>query len=132
MSKLSKHQVLGVIVASAIIILLLPWLLHDTQQFKGLDPRLKFPDPPPAPVVEGDQQAAKNWVLQVASFADLVKANKLVQQLQQDGFNSYIQTASAADGKILQAVYVGPLRSRGAAERLKQKLKTNPNLMAEG
>ena len=125
MSKLSKHQILGLIVAVALIILCMPWLLHDTRQFIGLDPKLKFPEPPAAPLVDGDQQLPKQWVLQVASFSQQAQAATLNKQLQQDGFNSYIKTIHEEADSMQYLVVVGPLNTRAEARRVKQKLKTN-------
>jgi DedD protein len=64
------------------------------------------------------------WAVQVASFADAGNAEELRTRLRSDGYEAFISTAKAADGKVVSRVAVGPLLERARAQSLQQELST--------
>jgi len=69
----------------------------------------------PAPAAAGD------WVIQLGSFSSSSNAEGLSQTLRTQGYNAYTHSATV-QGKTITRVYVGPLASRDAANRLRDEL----------
>ena len=57
------------------------------------------------------------WSVQVASFAEIENAERLREQLLDDGFEAYV-TETRDDGRMLYRVAVGPSLDPGAVRRL--------------
>ena len=55
-----------------------------------------------------DQGHLKVWTLQLASFSDKSNADKLVEQLKDDGLAGYSKRFNREGGSSLYRVYVGP------------------------
>jgi DedD protein len=70
------------------------------------------------------------WAVQVASFADAANAEEFRSRLRNDGYEAFISTAKADDGKVLSRVAVGPLLERGRAQSLQQELSTRYSVKA--
>lgn len=80
---------------------------------------------PPALNAEG---VPDGWSLQVASFSSAERAQAMLEQLQAEGFKSYVRSAKMSQGTV-HRVFVGPKINRAAAEAEKrnvdQRFKTN-------
>ncbi|MEE3157018.1 MAG: SPOR domain-containing protein [Pseudomonadota bacterium] len=74
------------------------------------------PAPEPAPAATGD------WVIQLGSFSSAANAEGLSQTLRTQGYNAYTH-AVTVQGNAITRVYVGPLASREAANRLRDELE---------
>lgn len=74
------------------------------------------PAPEPAPPATGD------WVIQLGSFSSAANAEGLSQTLRTQGYNAYTH-AVTVQGNAITRVYVGPLASREAANRLRDELE---------
>ena len=74
------------------------------------------PVPEPAPPATGD------WVIQLGSFSSAANAEGLSQTLRTQGYNAYTH-AVTVQGNAITRVYVGPLASREAANRLRDELE---------
>jgi len=72
--------------------------------------------PEPAPPATGD------WVIQLGSFSSAANAEGLSQTLRTQGYNAYTH-AVTVQGNAITRVYVGPLASREAANRLRDELE---------
>ena len=72
--------------------------------------------PAPAPVASGD------WVIQLGSFSSAYNAYGLSKELRAQGYNAYTHSVTV-QGKTSTRVYVGPLASREAANRLRDELE---------
>ena len=72
--------------------------------------------PPAPPTANGD------WVIQLGSFSSAANAEGLSQTLRTQGYNAYTH-AVTVQGKAITRVYVGPLASREAANRLRDELE---------
>lgn len=68
------------------------------------------------PTLEADG-TPRAWSVQVASFADMENAERLREQLLNDGLEAYI-TETRAEDRILYRVAVGPSLDPGAVRRL--------------
>ncbi|GGY42394.1 hypothetical protein GCM10011297_14290 [Bacterioplanes sanyensis] len=83
-------------------------------------------DDPAAPRTQGDRATLDDrdmpyaWSLQVGAFAQRANAEKLRDQLQADGFKSYLQVQP--DSNWVR-VYVGPVLQRNEAEALQARLR---------
>ena len=70
----------------------------------------------------------KAWVLQVSSFVDKAKAEKLIKRLRKNDYKAFARMVPV-DGQMHSRVYVGPKidRRRAAAEKTKidRLFKTN-------
>lgn len=62
------------------------------------------------------------WAVQVGSFHNRDNARTLRQALREDGFNTYVEQ-TRYHHKVFFRVRVGPLASRGEAERLAARLR---------
>lgn len=61
------------------------------------------------------------WVVQVGSFATKEAANKLRDDLQEDGQKAYVRTTASAGGSISR-VYIGPKLDRAQAQAIKDQM----------
>lgn len=68
------------------------------------------------PTLEPDG-TPRAWSVQVASFAEIENAERLREQLLDDGFEAYV-TETRNDGRMLYRVAVGPSLDPGAVRRL--------------
>jgi cell division septation protein DedD len=62
------------------------------------------------------------WSVQVGAFGSQESAQKLVRQLESDGFSAYV-SAAERNGKQLHRVRVGPESARAAADALAGRLR---------
>ena len=76
--------------------------------------------PEPAPVEEAPK-ATGDWVIQLGSFSSNSNAEGLSETLRSQGYNSYTYSVTI-QGKPITRVYVGPLASRDAANRVRDEL----------
>ncbi|WP_321347388.1 SPOR domain-containing protein [Halopseudomonas oceani] len=86
----------------------------------------------PAPAVEPEPEAEQpapaavtatgDWVIQLGSFSSAANAEGLSKDLRTQGYNAYTHSATV-QGKPITRVYVGPLASREAANRLRDELE---------
>ncbi len=77
--------------------------------------------PPPAPARSSGGQA-QPWVVQIGSFAKQATAEKLSQDLKQRGYASFVVPFKPG-AQTLYRVRVGPMKARGDADAIVQKLK---------
>ncbi len=83
------------------------------------DEGTKTPAPTPAPAASerGSSPASTpGWAVQLGSFADAARAQRLADKLETAGHNAYLVPLRRADGKTLQRVRIGPYSQRAAAE----------------
>ncbi|UJJ31920.1 SPOR domain-containing protein [Halopseudomonas maritima] len=112
----------------------LPQTLEPAPQVSA--PQTAAVAPAPAPVVEPEPvaepepaapapatpPAAGDWVIQLGSFSSAANAEGLSQTLRTQGYNAYTHAATV-QGKSITRVYVGPLATREAANRLRDELE---------
>ncbi|MEA2094286.1 MAG: SPOR domain-containing protein [Pseudomonadota bacterium] len=105
----------------------------------------KEPEPvkevaPPVPVAQPEPQAkpppkpkpapatvAGTWVIQVGSFSQQLNAQGLRDRVRKTGNTVFLREVSTG-GKHTWRVLVGPLKDRGEAEKLRDKLTREHNL----
>ena len=75
----------------------------------------------PEPVQQALPVATGDWVIQLGSFSSSSNASGLSEKLRSQGYNSYTY-AVTIQGKPITRVYVGPLASREAANRVRDEL----------
>lgn len=63
------------------------------------------------------------WVVQVASLGSKDAANKLRDELQNEGYKAYVRTATSA-GVSVTRVFIGPKLNKSEAEAIKSKIDT--------
>ncbi|GAA6130129.1 SPOR domain-containing protein [Halopseudomonas sabulinigri] len=78
-------------------------------------------EPEPAPVAPPAAVASGDWVIQLGSFSSSANAEGLSETLRKQGYNAYTHSVTV-QGKAITRVYVGPLASREAANRLRDEL----------
>lgn len=61
------------------------------------------------------------WVVQVGSFTTKEAANKLRDDLQEDGQKAYVRTTTSGSGSISR-VYIGPKLDRAQAQAIKDQM----------
>lgn len=61
------------------------------------------------------------WVVQVGSFTTKEAANKLRDDLQEDGQKAYVRTTTSGSGSISR-VYIGPKLDRAQAQAIKEQM----------
>jgi DedD protein len=61
------------------------------------------------------------WVVQVGSFTTKEAANKLRDDLQEDGQKAYVRTTTSGAGSISR-VYIGPKLDRAQAQAIKEQM----------
>lgn len=76
-------------------------------------------EPSPAPAAPGGE-----WAVQVGSFGEPANAERLLEQLREQGFPAY----SRPRDNNLTTVYAGPYDSSEAGERAMNELKSRANL----
>ncbi len=91
-----------------------PDLAAETSPEPATEPEAA-PEAPAAAAVTGD------WVIQLGSFSSSSNAEGLSETLRKQGYNAYTHSVSV-QGKPITRVYVGPLASRDAANRLRDEL----------
>ena len=96
-----------------------------SKQIEGVNPKVIPPeseiDDPPTPAAVASTSA--RWVVQVGSFGQAANAEKLVDQLKQQGYTAYRQQS----GKIHKVV-VGPSISRDKASQLRDQIYKKTNI----
>jgi DedD protein len=89
-------------------------------------PRLAAAPKRPAPVAEkagaAEKPAPGGWVVQVGVFAKQANAERLVRDLQEQGFHTQI-SENTSGGRTLWWVRTGPVAERAAAEQLSARLR---------
>jgi DedD protein len=97
---------------------------------QGTEPTAPRSDDTPraaaAPVSTGAANAS--WSVQVGVFGTRPQADVLERQLRGAGFEAYVSTLGAADGQTRYRVRVGPFRSRGEAERVAERVRSERSL----
>jgi DedD protein len=83
--------------------------------------------PPPqrrlqAPPAQRPDTATAGWMVQLGVFAKHENADRLVQELKEQGFHTLVSESSGG-GRPLWRVRAGPLAERAAAEQLSAKLR---------
>jgi len=61
------------------------------------------------------------WVVQVGSFTTKEAANKLRDELQEDGQKAYVRTVTT-NGTAISRVYIGPKLDRAQAQAVKEQM----------
>lgn len=74
-----------------------------------------------------EQGLPQAWVVQVASFKDLARAQSLVNELKTKQFRAYLRSVKQIE-PTMHRVYVGPSINRKDAEALKRTLDDQLNL----
>jgi DedD protein len=88
------------------------------------DPRaLAALDGKPVAPAAVEAAGSKSYAVQIAAFSAADRARGLRDQLAANGFRSYIESVSTAQG-LRTRVRLGPFASHDAADKAKQKLKT--------
>lgn len=84
------------------------------------------PKRPPPPAAErgaaGERPGSGGWVVQVGVFAKQANAERLVRDLQEQGFRAQI-SENTSGGRTLWWVRTGPVAERAAAEQLSARLR---------
>ena len=91
------------------------------------------PDREPLDMVSSDDRAVtpSGWSVQVASFASEQSARQLDQRLRDEDYQAYTRRVEQ-DGEVLYRVFVGPELSRGAADRLRDRLASDTRFKLAG
>lgn len=76
------------------------------------------PDPVPVP----DALQEPGWVIQLGAFSNAESVDKLMQQLQQQGFAAY-RESTQVNGKTLIRLFVGPALTQAELEQQLPELK---------
>lgn len=85
-------------------------------------PRAAIRSTRPAAAARAVDEVRHGWTAQLGSFATRANAEKLERQLKAQGFAPFV--TSTGSGKTLRyRVRVGPVGDRGAAEKLKTRLR---------
>ena len=97
----------------------------------GAPPAVVKPPPPetppktaPAPVLPGG-----GWIIQAGSFSQQPNARSLRDRLNKSGYQAFLQDVKSADGHVYR-VLIGPMKDRGAADKLRDKLAREQKLKA--
>jgi DedD protein len=77
--------------------------------------------PPPAPVATGD------WAIQIGRFNQRLNAQGLRDRLKKAGYAAFLQEDRTDSGKSWR-VLVGPLKTRGDAEKIRDELASKRQL----
>jgi DedD protein len=89
-------------------------------------PRLAAAPKRPPAVAEragtGEKAASGGWVVQVGVFAKRANAERLVRDLQEQGFRTQV-SENTSGGRTLWWVRTGPVAERAAAEQLSARLR---------
>lgn len=68
------------------------------------------------------------WSVQVGSFVDQERVQKLISKLHAQGYHVYMQKVTTSDDKILTRILVGREASKNQAENIVQQLATTMNI----
>lgn len=83
----------------------------------------------PATQEQLDQaNAAVAWTLQLGTFGNRANAQRLMSELQAEGFHAYQRDFQQKDGSSLSRIYVGPQVSRSELQKIAQKLQSKRQL----
>jgi DedD protein len=86
------------------------------------------PETPPkaalAPALPGG-----SWIIQAGSFSQQSNARSLRDRLNKSGYQAFLQDVKSADGPVYR-VLIGPMKDRGAADKLRDKLAREQKLKA--
>jgi DedD protein len=82
--------------------------------------------PPPGPAAAAPAEP-QLWTVQVSSFRNRALAEELRTRLGARGFDAYVVSISAEEGRVRHRVRVGTFPTRGEAERLAQDLRNERN-----
>ena len=77
--------------------------------------------PPPAPAASGD------WAIQVGRFSQRLNAQGLRDRLKKAGYAAFLREDKSDSGQSWQ-VLVGPLKTRGDAEKIRDELASKRQL----
>ena len=77
--------------------------------------------PPPVPAASGD------WVIQVGRFTQRLNAQGLRDRLKKAGYAAFLREDKSDSGQSWQ-VLVGPLKTRGDAEKIRDELASKRHL----
>jgi DedD protein len=83
----------------------------------ALPSRTDIPSQAPAPALD-ERGIPVAWMLQVVSVSDKDKANRLVQELVDLGYKSYVKPVTRGERRLYR-VHVGPMFERSKIEELK-------------
>lgn len=72
-----------------------------------------------APVVATGEQ----WVVQLGAYRDPANVRNLTAKLKQQGYNSYTELLSSAEGGDRTRVRAGPFASKESAEKARERIK---------
>lgn len=95
------------------------------QQSKPIKPEAKATaqktegKPPSVSVLAPGEQ----WVVQLGAYRDPANVRNLTAKLKQQGYNSYTESLSSADGGERTRVRAGPFASKEAAEKARERIK---------
>jgi cell division septation protein DedD len=90
----------------------------------------KRPSPAPTAADAGNAGSVARFVVQAASFSRPDDAGVLQARLAKKGLDAYVQQADLGSKGIWYRVFVGPLPSAQAAEKVVTRLKAEENLSA--
>ena len=82
------------------------------------------PKAAPAPASPGG-----GWIVQAGSFSQQPNARSLRDRLKKSGYQAFLQDVKSADGHAYR-VLIGPMKDRGAADKLRDKLAREQKLKA--
>lgn len=68
------------------------------------------------------------WSVQVGSFVDQERVQKLISKLHDQGYHVYMQKVTTSDDKVLTRILVGREASKDQAEKIVQQLATTMNI----
>jgi cell division septation protein DedD len=94
-----------------------PVVAHSASQ-----PKEPAQAPRPAPTAAEKHPSTGGWVVQVGVFAKQANAERLVRELQEQGFRTSISENSSG-GRTLWWVRTAPVAERAAAEQLSARLR---------
>lgn len=108
-------------------------LQKNTSQKTQNKPRLKKGDKEEkTPRKASSHVALENaFIIQVASFSDLVNAKQLVNKLKSEGYKAFVGREKVKrKGKLLTRVLIGPIINKQEAQQVLAKIKQQHNLKA--
>jgi len=90
------------------------------------------PPPETAPPVETGREAAAppepGYTVQVVAYRARPAAEEMERKLREAGFDAYVATISGDDGRTTYRVRVGSFASRGEAQRMAERLRSERSL----
>ena len=139
-----KQRMIGALVLLVLLIVLAPALfqggkthplvIHSSKPLES-PPVPDFVTPPAELQLEltgaagvDDNGYLKAWTLQLATFADLNNARRLVKQLRAEGYSAYQKTVTGNNGQRLYRVNIGPEVRPNELEKIQKDLKQSMGL----